>query len=66
MIEAIIAVVSLAIGGGLAWVLASKNTSTKAIEIEAKASNGWMFDHWESNDHIISGDMNENERKKNL
>ena len=32
------------------------------IEIEANATNGWMFDHWESNNHTISGDMNENER----
>ena len=34
MIEAIIAIVSLAIGGGGAWIIASKNTSTKAIEID--------------------------------
>jgi ribonuclease Y len=39
MIEAIIAIVSLAMGGGVAWMVASKNTSTKAIEIEAKAES---------------------------
>lgn len=39
MIEAIIAIVSLAMGGGVAWMIASKNTSTKAIEIEAKAES---------------------------
>ena len=39
MIEAIIAIVSLAMGGGVAWMIASKNTSTKAIETEAKAES---------------------------
>jgi|TARA_B100001063_G_scaffold170554_1_gene159762 ribonuclease Y len=37
MIEAIIAIVGLAIGGGLAWTIASKNSDTKAAEIESKA-----------------------------
>ena len=35
----IVALVALLVGGGLAWVIASKNTSTKAIEIEAKAES---------------------------
>lgn len=39
MIEAIIAVVAVAIGGGVAWVIASKNNSTKSAEIEAKAES---------------------------
>mgnify|MGYP001426923799 FL=1 len=37
MIEAIIAVVALALGGGIAWTIASKNSSTKAAEMESKA-----------------------------
>ena len=37
MIEAIIAIAGLAIGGGIAWTLASKNSSTKASEMESKA-----------------------------
>lgn len=37
MIEAIIAIAGLAIGGGIAWTLASKNSSTKAAEMESKA-----------------------------
>ncbi|MGB0850890.1 MAG: Rnase Y domain-containing protein, partial [Bacteroidia bacterium] len=38
MITTIIAAIAcLAIGGGVAWTMASKNTSTKAIEMEAKA-----------------------------
>ena len=37
MIEAIIAIVGLAIGGGLAWTITSKNSNTKAAEIESKA-----------------------------
>ena len=37
MIEAIIAIVGLAIGGGIAWTIASKNSSTKATEMESKA-----------------------------
>ena len=37
MIEAIIAVAGLAIGGGIAWTVASKNSSTKAAEMESKA-----------------------------
>ncbi len=39
MIEAIIAVVAVALGSGVAWVIASKNNSTKAVEIEAKAES---------------------------
>ncbi len=39
MTEAIIAIVSLAMGGGVAWIIASKNNSTKAAEIEAKAES---------------------------
>jgi ribonucrease Y len=38
MIEAIIALIGLAVGGGVAWTIASKNTSTKAAEMEAQAS----------------------------
>jgi ribonuclease Y len=37
MIEAIIAIAGLAIGGGIAWTVASKNSSTKAAEMESKA-----------------------------
>lgn len=37
MIEAIIAIVGLAIGGGVAWTIASKNSNTKAAEMESKA-----------------------------
>ena len=37
MIEAIIAIVGLAIGGGVAWAIASKNSNTKAAEMESKA-----------------------------
>lgn len=37
MIEAIIGIVGLAIGGGIAWIFASKNSSSKAAELEAKA-----------------------------
>jgi ribonuclease Y len=37
MIEAIIAIAGLAIGGGIAWTFASKNSSTKAAEMESKA-----------------------------
>ncbi|MBT6235297.1 MAG: ribonuclease Y [Bacteroidetes bacterium] len=39
MLEIIIAIVALAAGGGVAWVIASKNNSTKAAEIEAKAES---------------------------
>ena len=35
----IAAIVALLVGGGVAWVIASKNTSTKAIETEAKAES---------------------------
>ena len=37
MIEAIIAIVALALGGGIAWTIASKNSNTKAAEMESKA-----------------------------
>ncbi|NBV56543.1 MAG: ribonuclease Y [Bacteroidetes bacterium] len=37
MIEAIIAIAGLAIGGGIAWTVASMNSSTKAAEMESKA-----------------------------
>ena len=37
MIEAIIAIVGLAIGGGVAWAIASKNSNTKSAEMESKA-----------------------------
>jgi ribonuclease Y len=39
MTTIIASIVALLIGGGIAWVIASKNTSTKAIEIEAKAES---------------------------
>ena len=31
------------------------------VEIEATAASGWMFDHWDTNAHINSGDMNASE-----
>ncbi|MDG1720949.1 MAG: ribonuclease Y [Bacteroidia bacterium] len=37
MIEAIIAIVALVLGGGIAWTIASKNSNTKAAEMESKA-----------------------------
>jgi len=36
MIEAIIAIVALVLGGGIAWTIASKNSNTKAAEMESK------------------------------
>ena len=39
MTTIIAAIVALLVGGGVAWVIASKNTSTKAIETEAKAES---------------------------
>ncbi len=39
MTTIIAAIVALLAGGGVAWVIASKNTSTKAIESEAKAES---------------------------
>ncbi|MFT5057036.1 MAG: ribonuclease Y [Pseudoalteromonas distincta] len=39
MTPIIAAIVALLVGGGVAWVIASKNTSTKAIETEAKAES---------------------------
>lgn len=32
------------------------------IQLEAIAEKGWMFDSWESNQHIIAGNMNPNVR----
>ncbi|MDB3868912.1 ribonuclease Y [Bacteroidia bacterium] len=37
MIEAIIAILGLAVGGGVAWAITSKNSNTKAAEMESKA-----------------------------
>ena len=31
------------------------------VEIEAIPTEGWMFDSWETNEHIVSGDMDPNE-----
>ena len=39
MTTIIAAIVALLVGGGVAWVIASKNTSTKALETEAKAES---------------------------
>lgn len=64
MIEAIIAVVSLAIGGGAAWKIASKNNSTKAAEIEAKAES--ILAKAESNAEAIKSKADSYKREREL
>ena len=63
-ITIIVGIIALVLGGGVAWVIASKNTSTKALETEAKAES--ILANAESKAQAIKGKADSYKREREL